>query len=64
MDQKISRKAFSIKGMFYSLALLVWSGYDLVTKKTLGLPFVLLSIGGVLFWSVFLYYRKKDNKFK
>lgn len=61
-DQEISKKAFSIEGMFYSLALLVWSGYDLVTKKTVGVPFVLMSLGGVLFLSVFMFYRKKDNK--
>lgn len=59
MERFQSEKSAVYAFAFYGLALLVWSLYDFIIKGELGLQFIILDIGIVIFFGSKLIYNRK-----
>lgn len=57
MEKYQNGKSAGYAFIFYGLALLTWSLFDYFSKGTLGLQFVILSVGNVIFFGSRLIYN-------
>lgn len=64
MEQLFLSKAAKAAVLFYSLALLVWSFYELLIKNELGIPFIIMCGGMVVFMLTLIIQRRKIKKLK
>ena len=59
MEKYQNEKSAGYAFIFYSLALLVWSLFDFFSKGSVGIQFIILSIGNVIFFGSRLIYNIK-----
>jgi hypothetical protein len=59
MDIHIALSAVRLSWLVVMVALLIWSIYDVATKLTMTLPFDILLLGLLIFFSTDLYLRRK-----
>lgn len=59
MEKSQANKSARISFVFYTIALLVYSIYSVSTSGELGIPFIILMAGLVVFFVSNLIFRKK-----
>jgi len=59
MSDRINFVAVRSSWIIVMVALLFWSLYDFFNERTLTQPFILLSIGLVIYFAIILYMRGK-----
>lgn len=59
MEKYQNEKSAGHAFIFYCLALLVWSLFDFFSKGVMGVQFIILSIGNVIFFGSRLIYNMK-----
>ncbi len=59
MDMHIAIRAAHTSWVVVIIALLIWSFYDFFTKAKLTEPFIILSIGLVIYFVTILHMRKR-----
>lgn len=59
MNKSLDNKSASMAFVFYAIALLIYSIYSVSTTGELGIPFIILMAGLVIYFSSLLIFRKK-----
>jgi hypothetical protein len=59
LDMQIALFSVRSSWLVVLIALWIWSLYDIVVKQTLTMPFIILMIGVIVFFSTDLYMRRK-----
>jgi hypothetical protein len=62
MDIHIALVAVRTSWFVIMIALLVWSIYDVITKLTISLPFEILSLGLIAYYSSDLIMRRRSTR--
>ena len=58
MDIHIALFAVRSSWIVIIIALMIWSIYDVVTKQTITMPLSILLLGGIVYFSAYLYTRR------
>ena len=59
MDIHIALFAVRSSWIAVTIVLAIWSIYDVITKQTITMPLITLLLGGIVYFSVDLYMRKR-----
>mgnify|MGYP001954296721 CR=1 FL=1 len=59
MERYQADKSTKILSYFYSLALLIWTFYDVITKGEPGIQFIILCVGVIIFFISLRIFKKK-----
>lgn len=61
IDIHIALFAVRSSWLVIMMALLIWSIYDVITKRTITMPLNILLLGGIVYFSTDLYMRRGLN---
>jgi RsiW-degrading membrane proteinase PrsW (M82 family) len=59
MEKYENKQAAKTSFLFYTMALLIWTLYDLIKNGERGLQFLILMIGTAIFFWTRVYYKRK-----
>lgn len=61
MEKSIANKSAILAYVFYTIALLIYAIYSVATTGELGVPFIILMVGQIVFFCSNITFRRKMN---